>query len=204
MPSFTIPSEDNDTVDSTAAESATPEEFRVPESTEDNGAKRSKFMGASFDDAVHAAEAKKLMAPAGDWLKDEPWDFEEEKNIRVNPDDCAPGDIDPDGRTSITMWGYPKARYDKEGNEFKPFTRFFFSPDRRDDPKDPSKPDFAYRMFIAVRAAYIYTRDKKLTDTADLIDFLANDNYVLATSQSKDGGGLFVFAIKGERKEKAR
>lgn len=180
------------------------EEFIIPDDAPQVERKgRYGLGGVSYDDAKAEAARKKMSAPGGDYYKSEVWEFDPEKNIKVYEGDCQDGDIDPAGRTVISIWGHPDTRRDKEGNEFTPFLSFRFSPDERlKKDSETDEYDFSYKQWISARSAYINHTGQKVKTVEDVIEFLIEENYFLTTSQSRDGsGGLFVFGVKADMRK---
>lgn len=156
-----------------------------------------------FNDEQDEYERRRLINPTGDWLKSEDWSFDPAKNIRVNTDDSVEGDIDPAGRTSYTVYGYPEERLDKEGNEYRPFMRFTISPDRRYDKKPDRKGqvDFLYKMFLAAKDVFIAVHERKPKNMTELMNCLMYDHYVVNTMNGDDGP--FVTKLKPPRQQRS-
>lgn len=152
-----------------------------------------------FDDARDEIEKRKMDAPAGDWKKEEEWEFSQEKNVKVYEGDCEPGDTLPQGRIVYSLFGRPTARTDKEGNEFQPFLRFRWSPDKRYSTSKPDQVDHTYKLCIKAREAFFAANGRKSKSQAELARFLAEENYTITTMRGDDGP--FVLNIKIPRKQ---
>lgn len=176
------------------------DEFIVDEELESEGTVNTvDFDQISFDDAQVETERRRLIAPSGDWLKQQVWSFSADKNVKVDTEDRVPGDINPLGRTSFFFYGYPETRTSKEGHDFTPFLRFQFSPDKREDKKKENQVDYKYKMFIFARDAYISTCERK-PKLGELLRFLAEEEYIINTFNGDDGP--IVSKIKAKRENK--
>jgi hypothetical protein len=181
------------------------DEFQVPDEADDSDENfRKQMASVSFDEARHEASRKKMQQPAGDYLKSEAWDFKPSKNVKVWDEDRQQGDINPRGRTVITLWGYPETRYDKEHNDYTPFLRFSFSPDSRlhRDPEkaDKGTEDIATRIYTEAEEAFINVKERKPKGFLEVLDFLVEESYVLNTMNGDSG--LFVLHVKAPRKKR--
>lgn len=135
-----------------------------------------------FNDKRDEAERAKINPPAGDWDKEEPWKFEK----RVRAGDSQPGDIDPEGRTSLSFWGKPKAKQ-ANGMEYEPTLFIRISPDVRYKEDDPTKVDMAYKLFLQAKDLYISLYEEKPKNLGQLRKMLMEDVYIVRTMNGDTG-----------------
>lgn len=190
---------DDDPVDTASTMSTTPDEFNIPGPDEETSFEPDfdpEAMG--FDEARDEAERRKLRNPQGDWVKEDVWDFDKDKNISFFVDDKKEGDISKKGRVLYTLWGYPSERHDKEGNTFMPFLRVRMSPDIRPHREKEGKNDMAYRLWLSAWDLFVNMYDRKPQNHMELLRALANDTYLINT-MTADDGAVIVLQLKKPR-----
>lgn len=151
-----------------------------------------------FDHARDEVEKRKLDAPAGDWKKEEEWEFSQAKNVMVYAGDSEAGDTLPGGRLVYSFFGRPTARLDKEGNEFQPFLRFRISPDKRYSVSKPDQVDQSYKLFLRAKTVFFEVEGHTPKSQSELVRFFVEGNYLITTMRGDDGP--FVLNIKAPRK----
>lgn len=150
-----------------------------------------------FDHARDEVEKRKLDAPAGDWKKEEEWEFSPAKNVMIYGGDCETGDTLATGRLVYSFYGRPTARLDKEGNEFQPFLRFRISPDKRYSVTKPDQVDQSYKLFLRAKTVFFEIEGRAPKSQSELVRFFAEGSYLLTTMRGDDGP--FVLNIKAPR-----
>ena len=188
----------------------TPDEFIAEDSTASDSTASSSSNGSSFanstlsldqmnevtfNDDRDEQELAKLNPPTGDWKKSDRWALEQ-KNIRVNLEDCIPGDIDTTGRTTITFIGKPDAR-SMHGIDYQPVLFLRVSPDMRRKKDKPEEVDMAYKLFLKAKELYITMHGEKPRTLKQLLAMLEEDSYIIRTMNGDSGP--IVVDIKVER-----
>jgi len=151
----------------------------------------------AFDNSRDEEELAKINPPTGDWKKTDRWLFED-KNIKVNSEDCMPDDVSKgNGRTTFNFMGKPDPR-NVAGIEYQPVLFLRISPDVRRKKDKPEEVDMAYKLFLKAKEMYITMHGEKPRTFRQLITMLEEDSYILRTMNGDNGP--VVVDIKVERK----
>ena len=151
--------------------------------------------GLGFNDEQDEYERAKLDAPTGDWEKADRWKIEK----RVYVGDCVLGDIDPVGRTVLTVSGKPKPRT-ANSIEYEPMLFVRISPDRRYKVDKPSEVDNAYKLFLQSKDVYLALKQERVRNIGQLIAMLVEDVYLVRTMNGDNGPIVVGLKAKVERR----
>ena len=151
--------------------------------------------GLGFNDKQDEHERAKLDAPTGDWEKADRWKIEK----RVYEGDCLLGDIDPVGRTVLTVSGKPKPRT-ANSIEYEPMLFVRISPDRRYKVDKPNEVDNAYKLFLQSKDVYLALKQERVRNIGQLIAMLVEDTYIVRTMNGDNGPIVVGLKAKVERR----
>lgn len=137
-------------------------------------------------------EYRKLNPPAGEWLKEEEWQFKK----FTNRQDSLPGDLDPQGRTLLTFIGVPRARV-VDGQDYDPVLLLRISPDIRYKQDEPDKVDRAYTLWLQAKEMYLALKGARPKMIGDIIKMLQYDEYTVRTM--KGDSGPIILDVRAKR-----
>lgn len=170
-----------------------PEEFSADDVEETPSVE--DLLNNSFNDEQDEAERAKLNPPTGDWEKEDTWEFV----VKVDSSDNASGDCNKAGRTFISFSGKPKPRMHNDF-EYQPMLFFRISPDKRLK-EGSTEIDFAYKLYLKAKDAYIAIQEEKPRKLKDLVEFLKESNKIAFRTMNGDNGPI-VLDIKQKRVKK--
>lgn len=188
-----------------------PEEFVADAPTASNGDSSGYVISSldelnqfTVDNQLKEQEHAKMNPPRGDWEKVDSWSIDLKRDIYVRTGDCKPGDINPKGRTTITVRGHCKPRTDENNYSHDPEFMLSVSYDYRDVERDgKTAEDQRSRLYQEARDAYLSIHGKQMdTKPSTLVEFLLKDNYVIQAFKADNG--MMVNKIKAKRNRGSR
>lgn len=164
------------------------------------GATRAKL---NFDSKRYNEEHKQMVNPTGDWLRDDRWEFDPERHIVTRHDDCMPGDLNPEGRTTFLFSGKPAERV-VNGMSYQPHLFCRISPDNRYKEDEPDKFDLPRRLFDMARETYLAIHGEEMTGEDQLIHLMTEDTIILNTMNGDDGPVVLRIKPPQQRRRSGR
>lgn len=158
----------------------------------------------TVDSQLKEQEHARLNPPRGDWEKDQSWSIDLKRDIYVRTGDCRQGDINPAGRTSVTVRGHCKPRTDENNYSHDPEFMLTVSYDYREVERDgKAGEDQRTRLYQEARDAYLAIHGKQMdSKPSTLIEFLLKDTYVIQAFKADNG--MMVNKIKARRSRGSR
>ena len=174
-------------------------QFEMPEEEEMNEEGQALTLdqldSLGFNDERDQEELNKLFPPAGNWNKEDTFQF----RIVNYDNDIQVGDLSDKGRTIYSFSGKPEPR-ELNGVEYQPVLFFRMSPDIRYKEDDPTKIDHTYRMFLRAKELFLSIKEYKPKTQRELVEMLVEDRYVIRTMNGDSGP--FVLDILPKRNKK--